>query len=85
VYRGTWTNIDIAAKEYLAVDDCEVSPGENPSELAMQRARVRVERSACIMGQTPHKQLSRGAQTGVVRDHQQKQERDPFWVPVRYH
>jgi hypothetical protein len=39
VYRGTWTNIDIAAKEYLAVDECEKA-GKTPSELAMQRARV---------------------------------------------
>jgi hypothetical protein len=43
VYRGTWTNIDVAAKEYLAVDDCEVAAGKNPSELAMQRARVSVD------------------------------------------
>jgi hypothetical protein len=37
VYRGTWTNIDIAAKEYLAVDDYEATVG---TEAAMERARV---------------------------------------------
>lgn len=40
VYRGTWTNIDIAAKEYLPVDDWEVEAGREPSQAAHQRARV---------------------------------------------
>jgi hypothetical protein len=43
VYRGTWTNIDIAAKEYVAVEDIEVEEGRwQPSEVALQRARVRL-------------------------------------------
>jgi hypothetical protein len=50
VYRGTWTNIDIAAKEYLAVDECETAAGKTPSELAMQRARVSKSLPACVKG-----------------------------------
>jgi hypothetical protein len=42
VYRGKWCDIDIAAKEYLGVDDreTEFSAGSEPTEAARQRAQV---------------------------------------------
>ena len=53
VYRGKWCNIDIAAKEYLAVDDgeCEqlTTANQEPSEAAKNRAKVSVY-VACFCG-----------------------------------
>jgi len=43
VYRGKWCNIDIAAKEYLAVDDGEseqFNADHEPTEAARNRAKV---------------------------------------------
>ncbi|KAF6265332.1 hypothetical protein COO60DRAFT_1623953 [Scenedesmus sp. NREL 46B-D3] len=59
VYRGTWTNIDIAAKEYLAVDDCEAAAGKIPSELAMQRARDALRREVALLTSLNHPNLVR--------------------------
>jgi hypothetical protein len=45
VYRGTWTNIDVGAKEYR-LDSLDMEPaaagaaGGQPSEAAVQRAKV---------------------------------------------
>jgi hypothetical protein len=42
VFRGKWCETDIAAKEYLAVNDgeTEFSAGSEPTEAARQRAKV---------------------------------------------
>jgi hypothetical protein len=54
VYRGTWTNIDVAAKEYRLDSLGDLEPAAaaaaagvgQPSEAAVQRAKVR----ACMHG-----------------------------------
>ncbi|WIA08465.1 hypothetical protein OEZ85_007902 [Tetradesmus obliquus] len=59
VYRGTWTNIDIAAKEYLAVEDCEVPAGQNPSKLAMQSALNALRKEVALLTSLKHPNLVR--------------------------
>ena len=52
VYRGKWCSIDIAAKEYLAVEDGETdfSASGEPTEAGRQKAQVclRALRVACV-------------------------------------
>jgi hypothetical protein len=46
VYRGKWCSVDIAAKEYLAVEDGETelhTSGQEPTEAARQKAQVCAE------------------------------------------
>eukprot|EP00878_Enallax_costatus_P003652 GHUV01003866.1.p1 GENE.GHUV01003866.1~~GHUV01003866.1.p1 ORF type:complete len:1163 (+),score=390.16 GHUV01003866.1:185-3673(+) len=63
VYRGTWTNIDIAAKEYLAVDEDEVETAapnsDTPSEAAMQKARNALRKEVALLMCFNHPNLVR--------------------------
>lgn len=55
VYRGKWCSVDIAAKEYLAVEDGETelhTSGQDVTEQARQRAQVRAAAS-CLLWLVP--------------------------------
>eukprot|EP00882_Tetradesmus_deserticola_P033722 GHRQ01038546.1.p1 GENE.GHRQ01038546.1~~GHRQ01038546.1.p1 ORF type:complete len:228 (+),score=79.53 GHRQ01038546.1:820-1503(+) len=59
VFRGTWTNIDIAAKEYLDVDEREAAAGKRPSEQAMQSARNALCKEVGLLTSFNHPNLVR--------------------------
>eukprot|EP00879_Flechtneria_rotunda_P011134 GHRR01011632.1.p1 GENE.GHRR01011632.1~~GHRR01011632.1.p1 ORF type:complete len:1046 (+),score=387.29 GHRR01011632.1:425-3139(+) len=61
VYRGSWTSTEIAAKEYLAVDDADAAKltNKSPSEAAMQGARDALRKEVMLLTSLNHPNVVR--------------------------